>query len=47
MFKKLYELEKSIQPILASMEETGLVIAEDWISSGLEDKQNQLKNVNS
>src|SRR5690625_1330990 len=41
VFRPLYELEKSIQPILASMEKRGLVIAEEWFRSGLEEKRTQ------
>jgi len=45
VFHPLYELEKSIQPILASMEKRGLVIAEKWFRSGLEEKRIQLTKV--
>lgn len=41
VFHPLYELEKSIQPILDSMEKRGLVIAEEWFRSGLEEKRTQ------
>lgn len=45
VFHPLYELEKSIQPILDSMEKRGLVIAEEWFRSGLEEKRTQLTKV--
>lgn len=45
VFHSLYELEKSIQPILASMEKRGLVIAEEWFRSGLEEKRTLLTKV--
>ncbi|WP_368652830.1 DNA polymerase [Ornithinibacillus sp. 4-3] len=41
VFHPLYELEKSIQLILDSMEKRGLVIAEEWFRSGLEGKRTQ------
>lgn len=41
VFHPLYKLEKSIQPILESMEKRGLVIAEDWFRSGLEEERTQ------
>ncbi|WP_409482406.1 DNA polymerase [Bacillus safensis] len=43
VFSELYRLEESIQPVLASMEEAGLVIAEDWFGSGLENKRTKLQ----
>lgn len=45
VFHQLYELEKSIQPILASIEKRGLVVAEEWFRSGLEAKRTQLTKV--
>lgn len=45
VFHPLYELEKSIQPILDSMEKRGLVIAEEWFRSGLGKKRTQLTKV--
>jgi DNA polymerase I-like protein with 3'-5' exonuclease and polymerase domains len=45
VFNPLYELEKSIQPILASMERRGLVIAEEWFSRGLAERRSQLTKI--
>jgi len=45
VFSELYKLEESIQPVLASMEETGLVVAEEWFGSGLENKRTKLQEV--
>src|SRR5690625_2873305 len=45
VFHPLYELEKSIQPILASIEKRGLVIAEEWFRSVLEEQRTQLTKV--
>src|SRR5699024_10244960 len=42
LFKKLYILEKSISPILSTLEESGLLISGEWFRSGLQEKQNQL-----
>ena len=41
VFSKFHQLEEAIQPILASMEKRGLVIAEEWFRSGLEEKRTQ------
>jgi len=45
VFHQLYELEKSIQPILASIEKRGLVVAEEWFGCGLEEKRTQRTKV--
>lgn len=45
VFHPLYELEKSIQPVLESMEKRGLVFAEEWFRSGLKKKQAQRTKV--
>src|SRR5699024_10359437 len=42
LFKKLFLLEKSISPILSTLEESGLLISGEWFRSGLQEKQNQL-----
>lgn len=42
LFKELYLLEKSISPILSTLEESGLLISSGWFRSGLQEKQNQL-----
>ncbi|MEI3610451.1 DNA polymerase [Pseudogracilibacillus sp. SO10305] len=42
LFKELYLLEKSISPILSTLEESGLLISGEWFKSGLQEKQNQL-----
>lgn len=45
VFSKFHQLEEAIQPILDSMEKRGLVIAEEWFRSGLEEKRTQLTKV--
>lgn len=42
LFKELYILEKSISPILSTLEKSGLFISDEWFRDGLQERQNQL-----
>jgi len=45
VFSYQYKLEQSIQPVLTSIEKNGLVIANEWFTTGLQEKRNQLAHV--
>lgn len=45
IFGKLYELEQAIQPVLTGIEEQGLVVSSNWLTTGLQEKRNQLARV--
>lgn len=45
VFKQLFELEQGIQPILASLEERGIVISKKWIEKGVEEKATKSKEL--
>ncbi len=45
VFKQLFEVEEVIQPILASLEDKGLIISGRWFESGLDSKKTELKTV--
>lgn len=47
VFNHLYQLEQSIQPILKQVERSGLIVASEWFTSGLQEKRNQLAHVGS
>lgn len=42
VFSSLYDLEKSIQPLLSTIESRGLVVSERWFSDVLPKKQDEL-----
>lgn len=45
VFKQLFELEQGIQPILASLEEKGIVVSKKWLEKGVEEKTTQSKEL--
>jgi len=47
VFSHLCKLEQSIQPVLTSIEENGVVVANEWFTTGLQEKRNQLAHVSN
>ena len=41
----LYDLEKSIQPVLSTIESRGLLISESWFNDGLSKRRNDLNHI--
>lgn len=42
VFKKLYDLECSVQPIIDTIQKSGLMVSNDWFEQGLESKRSSL-----
>lgn len=45
VFFLLYDLEKSIQPLLSTIEDRGLIVSQGWFSDYLPKKQNELNHI--
>ena len=45
VFNELHKLEESIQTVLASIEEVGLIVAKEWFKRGLKQKHVQMRKI--